>query len=550
MKHLFMYLLIFFQVLLLQGQVMTIEQNRVQIPVLKGRSFSPVLQFRVHSAQMLEWRQVVIEFNGTTDMSDIDSIYLIDMGQKDSWSSDKNPIIQRGKPEGVLGTFSFLEPFTAKNKYFLVAVKLTKNTSLNHTISVGIHKIIRADQSTIIPPADTQRLHQRIGVAVKQGGDSGVLRYRIPGLVCTKKNTLLALYDVRWDKHRDLQGNIDIGLSRSLDGGNTWAPMRIVLDMGEYGQLPQKFNGVSDACFLVDTNTDAIYIAGCWMHGVVDHQTGQPVSNLTNDSTNWNHQWRHYGSLQGFELNESSQFLITKSVDDGMTWSTPQNITQQIKNKDWHLLAPAPGSGITLDNGTLVFPTQGKDENQQPFSNITYSLDGGHTWKASKPSYSNTTESMVVQLGDGSIMQNMRDNRNRKSQSDTNGRAVFITKDLGENWIQHTTHHNALIEPVCMASLFKHVYYDHKGKTKSILLFSNPNSTTSRERMTIKVSLDDGKTWPKKYWLLLDQLHLSGGYSSLTSINNDTIGILYEGSQAQMTFESIHLSELGIKDAR
>ena len=157
---------------------------------------------------------------------------------------------------------------------------------------------------------------------------------------------------------------------------------------------------------------------------------------------------------------------------------------------------------------------------------------------------------MVVQLSDGSIMQNMRDNRNRHEKSDSNGRAIFTTKNLGESWEQHSTHHNALIEPVCMASIYKHTYTNINGDPKSILLFSNPNSKYRRECMTVKVSFDEGKTWPTKYWLLLDELGLSGGYSSLTSINNNTIGILYEGSQAQMTFESVGLDELGINDVQ
>jgi len=211
---------------------------------------------------------------------------------------------------------------------------------------------------------------------------------------------------------------------------------------------------------------------------------------------------------------------------------------------------PAPGSGITLEDGTLVFPSQGKDKKQNPFSNMTYSKDGGKTWHASAPSFSNTTENMLVELSDGSIMQNMRDNRNRVNKRKKNGRAIFTTKDLGEHWEQHTTHHGALVEPVCMASLYKHTYTSTEGIIKSILLFSNPNSKYKREQMTVKVSLDEGKTWPEKYWLLLDELGLKGGYSSLTSINNNTIGILYEGSQAQMTFESIDLDQLGIMDAQ
>jgi sialidase-1 len=80
--------------------------------------------------------------------------------------------------------------------------------------------------------------------------------------------------------------------------------------------------------------------------------------------------------------------------------------------------------------------------------------------------------------------------------------------------------------------------------TKSILLFSNPDITERpRRRTSIKVSFDDGMTWPEEFFLLLDEGN-NRGYSCLTSVDENTIGILYEGSQAHMTFESIPLEEL------
>jgi sialidase-1 len=94
-----------------------------------------------------------------------------------------------------------------------------------------------------------------------------------------------------------------------------------------------------------------------------------------------------------------------------------------------------------------------------------------------------------------------------------------------------------------MASIHKHKYTDEKGKEKSVLLFSNPNSKYTRHKQTIKVSFDDGKTWPEKYWIELDEGR-GAGYSCLTSVDENTIGILYEGSQAQMTFQQISLKEI------
>lgn len=212
------------------------------------------------------------------------------------------------------------------------------------------------------------------------------------------------------------------------------------------------------------------------------------------------------------------------------------------KKKEWWLYAPAPGHGITLVDGTLVFPTQGRDENGIPFSNITYSKDGGKTWIASAPAYSNTTECMAVQLDNGDIMLNMRDNRNRGVKS-PNGRRVCVTSDLGKTWREHTSSYNALIEPTCMASIHKHVYSDEQGRLKSLLVFFNPNSYNAREKLTLKFSFDDGKTWPEKYWVMVDEWG-GAGYSCITSIDENTLGIIYEGSGAHLVFQQIKLKEL------
>ena len=61
-----------------------------------------------------------------------------------------------------------------------------------------------------------------MAVGVRHAGDDGSAAFRIPGLVTTNKGTLLGVYDVRYNSSVDLQEHIDIGLSRSTDGGKTW----------------------------------------------------------------------------------------------------------------------------------------------------------------------------------------------------------------------------------------------------------------------------------------------------------------------------------------
>lgn len=522
---------------------LTLYQTQHQIPILINKEDNPVLSMCIENTagdKTFLLKEIKVTLNGTTRIEDMEQVKIYFCGPDSSFSSAN----RFGLPADPAPELVFRDEVKLKRgkNYFWLSVKLRTDAGLLHQIDAGCLGVMlgggkRMESKNTSPP-----VVQRIGVAVRKHGDDGVHTYRIPGLAVSAEGTLLAIYDVRRNSSRDLQGDIDIGLSRSTDGGQSWEPMRIALDMNSWGGLPEKFNGVSDANIMTDHNTGDIFIAGLWMYGVLD-ENGRWIEGLNEKSRAWNHQWRDKGSQPGFGVKQTAQFLITRSKDDGKTWGKPENLTKQLKKELWWLFAPAPGSGITMGNGILVMPTQGRDEKGLPFSNIIYSMDHGKTWNASQLAYNNTTESAVVQLEDGSLMLNMRDNRNREAKGIHNGRAIAVSGNLGETWTEHPTSHGALQEPVCMASLIRHVYHDKNGKQKSILLFSNPNDKYQRKGLTIKVSFDKGMTWPDKYWILLDA-GLGRGYSSLTSIDEGHIGILYEGSQADMTFEKIDLKEI------
>jgi sialidase-1 len=509
-----------------------------QLPVLVNVKHNPVMTISLDSAMGATFRPDVLrlDLSGTTRLSDIRTIRVFLHGAKLAFdTTNLVGVVERPalRPEiRMAGTY----PVGSR---FWVSLELFPGTDLLHLFRLACREISTGN-GTLRASSLDKGITLRAGLGIRRHMDDGVHTYRIPGLTTTKKGTLMAVYDARRASSRDLQGDIDITLNRSTDGGRTWQPMQTVLDMKQWGGLPEKFNGVSDANILVDERTNDIYVAGLWMHGVLDDR-GEPLQGLDTASKAWNHQWRNRGSQPGFDVHRTAQFLISKSTDDGKTWGEPVNITTA-KDSAWWLYAPAPGHGITLRDGTLVFPTQGRNAVGVPFSNITYSRDGGRSWTVSRPAAVNTTECMAVQLSDGGIMLNMRHNDNRKDTGSANGRAVAVTYDLGKTWTEHPTSRKALIEPTCMASIHKHAYAAG-GKQKHILLFSNPNAMTGRFNMTIKGSFDDGLSWPKENWLLLDE-GKSRGYSCITSINDRTIGILYEGSRADMVFQMIPVSVL------
>ena len=519
----------------------TARQQKYQLPLLKGKDINPVLRLAVEVPAPGQLNTVTV--NIPENIGDIESIQLLALNQDSSFVNEakiqkatifSSATPKKGKQIKLDGNFAL----KTGNNYFWLTLKLRETADLEHHLNLSIADV-KVDGKQL-KPNQPQAIKQAVAIALRQKNQDQVLSHRIPGLATANDGSLLAIYDARYTVARDLQGHIDIGLSRSTDKGKTWLPMQVVLDMGEWGGLPQKFNGVSDACILVDKNSGDIYVAGLWMYGVINEK-GVWVEGLTEKSGDWNHQWKTKGSQPGFDVKQTAQFLIVKSTDNGKTWSKPINLTKMAKKEEWWLWAPAPGQGITLKDGTLVIPTQGRDAKGKPFSNITYSKDSGKTWQTSNAAVDEeTTENMAVELTDGTVMLNMRANSNRTDTSSNNGRAIAVTNNLGQTWHTHETSHKALQEPTCMASIIRHDY-TKAGKKQSVLLFCNPNSKVARNFITVKVSKDDGKTWEAK--VLLDEWK-GRGYSCMTSIDNDTIGVLYESSQADLVFQTIKLKHL------
>ena len=514
--------------------------RETQIPVLIERKDNPMFYIRLDAKQNKSLDNISMKFDKNVNLKDIKTIKLYYGGTEASQDRDRNrfaPVdyfsgFHDGMPLAANSSYSVkraeVSPSTKEIilkgnqklfpgiNYFWISLEMKPTASLDNKIKADISSVVLDGEKAPIKVVSESNIEHRLGVGVRHPGDDGVAAYRIPGLVTTKKGTLLGVYDVRYNNSVDLQEHVDVGLSRSTDGGKSWEKMRLPIAFGQYGGLPAAQNGVGDPSILVDEKTNNIFVVAAWTHGMGNQRA-----------------W--WSSHPGMDMNTTAQLVIVKSTDDGKTWSEPVNITSQVKDPLWYFLLQGPGRGITMNDGTLVFPIQFIGTDRVPNAGIMYSKDGGNSWHIHNAARHNTTEAQVVEVEPGVLMLNMRDNRG-------GSRAVSITKDLGMTWTEHPSSRKSLQEPVCMASLIS-VKAKDNVLNKDLLIFSNPNTIKGRNHITIKVSLDKGVSWLPEHQIMLDEGE-GWGYTCLSMVDDETVGILYESSVAHMTFQRVKLKDI------
>lgn len=492
-------------------------------PVLLGKPETDVVTLEVTTGfpdSLRTIKKVELGFLSDAGLKNIESIRLYCITDENDFA--KREQLSESFLENSLAVLKTEKQLHIGKNRFELAFKPTPEAALSDKVQLSFLKLYFSDGTLKKVDFSKTSTAIRFGLVLRAQGQDHCDTYRIPGLVTTNKGTLIAVYDIRYLNSCDLQGNIDVGMSRSTNGGKSWSPMQVIMDMGEWGGKPQAENGIGDPSVLVDEKTNTIWVAALWLNG----HPGK---------TAWN------ASEPGISPDKTGQLMLVKSEDDGITWSKPVNITEQVKKPEWTLMFQGPGRGITLSNGTLVFPAQFRDAGKVPHSTIIYSKDRGKTWKVGTGAKPNTTEAQLVQLADGSLMLNMRDDKNRTQKGPDNGRAVAITKDLGATWITHPSSNSALPEPNCMASIIS-THIQINGKQKQVLLFSNPDNKSKRANMTIKASINQGDTWPSNLQLEINSDE-GYGYSCLTRIDQKNIGILYEGVK-ELYFQVIPLKDI------
>lgn len=322
-------------------------------------------------------------------------------------------------------------------------------------------------------------------------GTDGYHTFRIPSIIVSRNGTLLATCEGRKTGRGD-HGNLDLVVKRSFDGGKTWGNMETIYEEGGDAKIT-----IGNPCPVVDESTGTIWMPFC---------------------------------------RDNKEVLITKSVDDGESWSQPVNISEEVVKSKWTWVATGPGVGIQLKRspheGRLVIPCDHgipMDGSRVMFSHVFYSDDHGKSWVLGGSLDRHTDECQVVELADGTLKMNARSYWGRQGGRPDRGnvRAISHSTDDGATWSE-LKFDRTLIEPICQASFLR-----YPGSSTEVL-FSNPASRESRHRMTVRHSGDDSKTWP------VSRLLHEGpaAYSCLTVLPDGSVACLFENG-AQSAYERI-----------
>lgn len=336
-------------------------------------------------------------------------------------------------------------------------------------------------------------------------GDGGYHTYRIPSAIVSPKGTLLAFAEGRRADAADA-GDIDLVLRRSPDGGRSWSPLQVIGDNGP--------NTFGNPCAVVDAQTNTI-----WLLTTQNRGTDREKDIIA-------------GTSQG-----SRSVWTMRSQDDGVTWSTPVEITASVKAPDWTWYATGPGIGIQTRSGRLVIPANHAEAKTEAHrSHIFFSDDDGKSWTLGASADAGTNESQVVELADGSLLLNMRNHPPKPE----NFRMIAKSGDGGRT-LSPAVPDRALIEPPAQASLVRFTTAVTGGRNR--LLFANPASS-KREQLTVRLSYDEGVTWP-----ISRVVHAGpAAYSSLVVLPDRTIGLLFERGERspyeRMTFARFTLEWL------
>ena len=354
--------------------------------------------------------------------------------------------------------------------------------------------------------------------AVFKNGENGYACYRIPGIVRAGDGSLVAFAEGRVENCGDGGGVIRVVARRSTDNGRSWGSLMVI---GENVDVAGVEHVAQSPTALVDLIDPA-----------------NPQGNLF---LFFNRVRLERNGLQAQRVGERSVWLA-QSADHGLNWSEPVEITEQVMRQgepdNWREQVSAVGHAIQLrggieaaevTNGRLFVMAQSHIDGATR-NYAFWSDDHGQTWQIGGVNpHPWLDEVMAVERADGGIIVNSRnydENRVRvgyravtHADFDADGNIYFDEAYTDTN----------LQSPTVQASIQRYSWPDEAALGgQNRILFSIPDHARLRTNMTVRLSYDEGDTWPIAK--VIDPG--PAAYSDLVVDEEGDIGLIYERGNA------------------
>ena len=327
--------------------------------------------------------------------------------------------------------------------------------------------------------------------------------YRIPALITSQKGTVLAFAERRHGLHDHAQN--DIVLKRSFDNGQHWEDLQVIADFGK--------SSLNDPLVVQLTSGRILLVFQEFPYGIHARNSG----------------WIQMAD-NGYDGPRNTKSHLVYSDDDGATWSTSKEITKSLRPND-RISVGSPGIAIQLERGEykgrIVLPlylSKKINDDERVWTNaVAWSDDEGESWHLSndipeKGHVGHGNEAQIVERTDGSLLFIARNQGGLH-------RKTAISKDGGLTWSNKRLDFE-LPGTACQGSVLR---YSWPEAGENLILFAAPANRYARNQGTIRMSTDDGESWTYSKEITPDFY----AYSCLTRLNNDEVGLLYEGNQYQ-----------------